>query len=91
MLTLHSPRLTPSPGAEKVSAPPVRKGPSKDWFTRTIRTLRSGVLETSQGRVDRRMRICHIKIILRRDDSREAVEMKAGMKFRTINFHEDGF
>ena len=61
MLTFHPPRPTPSSGAEKVSAAPVRKGRSKDWSTRTIQMLRSGALGILPGRADRRMMICHIR------------------------------
>ena len=88
MLTLHSSRPTPSLGAERVSAPPVRKGPSKAWFTRTTRTLRSGVPEISQGHVDRRMIIYHIEPMIPKDDSGERQrKLEARMKNRTSDFH----
>ena len=57
-LMLRMSRLAPSLGAARVSVPFVRKGLSRGWYTRTIRTPRSGVREILPGRVDRLMTIC---------------------------------
>lgn len=85
LLTLQCSRPTPSLGVVRVSVPSVHKGLSKGWPIRMIRIQRLGVLETSQGRVDRFMTICRPEGKMR---STETVTLRSRMDPCTTDYLE---